>query len=81
MEPSDKDVLAALSEVIGGEVVPRAELGDRLSKAGYRFGKTKIESQIQHDTRFFEMGDGSGVSPRPDGGVGVQRVDRPRDRR
>jgi hypothetical protein len=63
MEPSDKDVLAALSEVIGGEVVPRAELGDRLSKAGYRFGKTKIESQIQHDTRFFEMGDGVGYLP------------------
>jgi len=63
MALSDEDAGIALAEVIGGGVVPRSELGDRLVEAGYRIGEESIDRQIQLDTRFFEMGDDVGYLP------------------
>ncbi len=63
MVMSDEDVGAALAEVIGGGVVSRTELKDRLVEAGYRIGAEALERGIQGDTRFFEMGDTVGYLP------------------
>ncbi|MBL0206068.1 MAG: hypothetical protein IPQ14_17510 [Candidatus Microthrix sp.] len=60
---SDKDAGAALAEVIGGGVVPRSELRDRLAEAGYRISANDVDRRIQMDPRFLELGDGIGYIP------------------
>ena len=63
MVMSDKDAGAALAEVIGGGVVPRSELRDRLAEAGYRISANDVDRRIQMDPRFLELGDGIGYIP------------------
>ncbi|MDB9845564.1 hypothetical protein OAC41_02200 [Acidimicrobiales bacterium] len=69
MALADDDVRAALAEVIGSGAIPRAELEDRLSDAGYRIRTRDVDHQLQFDTHFVELRDGVAHIPSLTDGV------------